>query len=155
MELRDFLRLNLEHTLLYTPYQIPLLLQELKSNIKIKEYKKRKGAYYLNIPCSFDIETSSWYDKGEKVANMYLWGLSIAGLVVIGRTWEEFIFVFHELQTGLELQNGERHLIIYVQNFSYEFQFMRQWIKWSKVFATDTRQPIDAVCEYGIEVNCS
>ena len=155
MELRDFLRLNLEHTLLYTPYQIPLLLQELKSNIKIKEYKKRKGAYYLNMRCSFDIETSSWYDKGEKVANMYLWGLSIAGLVVIGRTWEEFIFVLHELQTGLELQNGERHLIIYVQNFSYEFQFMRQWIKWSKVFATDTRQPIDAVCEYGIEFKCS
>ena len=155
MELRNFLKFNIDHTLIFTPYQIPLLLKELQDNIKIKLYKKRKGAYYLNLPCSFDIETSSFYDKGEKVSIMYLWGMSIAGLIVIGRTWEEFILTLRELQKGLDLEEGEKHLILYVQNFSYEFQFCREWLQWSKVFATDNRQPIDAVCSFGIEFKCS
>lgn len=155
MELYEFIKFNIEHTTIYYPEDVKQLCDDLKDNIKIKYYKKRKGGEYLNIPCSFDIETSSWYDKGEKVANMYLWGMSICGLIVIGRTWFEFIEVLKTLQREFGLIAGQRHLVLYVQNLSYEFQFCKGWLEWTKVFAVDTREAIDAVCSFGIEFKCS
>lgn len=155
LSLYEFLKFNIEHTLIYYPEDVGRLCEDIRSNIKIKIYKKRNGAEYLNIPCSFDIETSSWYDKGEKVANMYLWGMSICGLIVIGRTWFEFLEVLKVLQEEFGLLAGEKHLVLYVQNLSYEFQFCRGWLEWLKVFAVDTREAIDAVSSYGIEFKCS
>ena len=52
--------------------------------------KKQKIDYY-NIPCAFDIETSSFYDNGQKAGCMYIWMFSIDDHIIIGRTWDEFI----------------------------------------------------------------
>ena len=66
-ELRDFLKFNIEHTLIYSPEQIHELIRDLKDNIKLKTYKKRNGANCYNLPCAFDIETSSFYEGKKNV----------------------------------------------------------------------------------------
>ena len=114
---------------------------------------------YFNIPASFDIETTSFiagHDvKGEpiKVATMYIWQLGFNGTVVYGRTWEEFGNVLYELVDYLELSET-RHLVIYVHNLGYEFQFMRKWFDWDKVFAIKQRRPVYAITG-GLEFRCS
>ena len=153
-ELRDFLKFNIEHTLIYSPEQIHELIRDLKDNIKLKTYKKRNGANCYNLPCAFDIETSSFYEGKEKRACMYMWQMSICGLIVIGRKWDEFVFVLQALTDDLKL-NKELHLVIYVQSLQYEFQFMRCWLEWSEVFAIDNRKPVHATTTGGIEFKCS
>ena len=77
--------------------------------------RKRKIEYY-NIPCSFDIETSSFYDQGEKAACMYIWMFDIDDHIIIGRTWDEFILLLTKLQFKLSLHPEFRILVCYIQN---------------------------------------
>ena len=108
---------------------------------------------YLNIPCSFDIETSSFLEYGLKKATMYLWSFCFNGSTILGRTWEEFIELIDLL--AYQLSTTKYKLIIYVHNLSYEFQFMRKWFTWDKVFAVETRRPAYAIMSNGIEFRCS
>ena len=57
------------------------------------------------------------------------------------------------LQQALDLSE-DKHLIIYVHNLGYEFQWLRQWIKWDKVFAIKQRRPVYAIAG-GFEFRCS
>lgn len=109
-----------------------------------------KGYYVYNLPCAFDIETSSFKIQGQKQVCMYIWQFCINGVVVIGRTWNEFIQLVEALEDALELSDKNR-LYVYVHNLSYEFQFMRKWFDWLEVFAVDSRKPIKALCTHGIE----
>lgn len=130
-----------------------------------------KGVKFYNIPCAFDIETSSFYrDKDgntytyeqeqaqdkelEKCACMYVWQLGINGKTLIGRTWEQFEYCIDVLQHRLNLSKNKR-LIIYVHNLSYEFQFLRKHFTWEKVFSVDNRKPVYAITTGGIEFRCS
>ena len=117
---------------------------------------KKGKVTYINIPCSFDIETTSFFrlNGKEKVAIMYEWTLGINGLCLIGRTWEQFIDVMKKLSEKLELCSTYR-LLLYVHNLSYEFQFMRKYFEWEKVFSIDNRKPIYALTTLGIEFRCS
>ena len=108
---------------------------------------------YYNIPCSFDIETTSYYEWGAKKATMYLWSFCLNGSTILGRTWNDFIELIDLLANSFHTE--KRHLIIYVHNLGYEFQFMRKWFKWKEVFAVKERRPIHAVLENGIEFKCS
>lgn len=126
----------------------------MKISIDTLPTVKNKNITYINLPCSFDIETSSWYDDKDKKACMYIWQFAINGVVIIGRTWDEFLLLLDKLQKYLVL-HSERRLIVYVHNLSYEFQFMRKHIKWEKTFNIDSRKPIYALSEYGIEFRCS
>lgn len=47
--------------------------------------------------------------------------------------------------------NERTRLIIFIHNFSFEFQFLRKYFKWLSVFATASRNPIKALTSYGIE----
>lgn len=119
-----------------------------------KKFKHTKnGGYYVyNVPCSFDIETSSFYDeKNEKQVIMYIWQFGLNGYVIIGRTWKKFLKLLQAIQGKLELELDKLILYCYVHNLSYEFQFIRKWLEWISVFSTDTRKPIKALCNYGIE----
>ena len=109
---------------------------------------------YYNVPASFDIETSSFYDNKEKKAIMYIWQFSINGYVIIGRQWHEFIELTEKLQQTLLLKE-KRRLIVYVHNLSYEFQFIRKHFTWKSVFSIDSRKPIYAVTDFGMEFRCS
>lgn len=153
--LRDFLKFNIDHTTIYYPEQTKQLCDDIKANIKLKWYKKRNGGQVLNLPNSFDIETSSFYERDEKRACMYIWQMSICGLIIIGRTWSEFVETLETLAREFGLEVGKKHLVIYVQSLSYEFQFMRKWLEWVEVFAIDNRKPVHATTANGIEFKCS
>ena len=110
---------------------LPEIFKEYEA---IKTYKK---VSYINMPVSFDIETTSFISEySEKVAIMYVWTLGINGYCFIGRTWEEFIEALESISGYLAL-NNERRIIIYVHNLAYEFQFIRKHFEWLKVFSID------------------
>lgn len=115
------------------------------------------GVDYFNIPCSFDIETTSFTTKidgkDEKAATMYIWQLGLNGTVIYGRTWDEFLSVMDTLVDYLNLTSKQR-LIIYAHNLGYEFQFIRKLFDWSKVFAIKQRRPVYAITG-GFEFRCS
>ena len=120
----------------------------------VKKRKKGETFEYINLVASFDIETSSFYEKKEKRAIMYAYGLGIDGKVKIGRTWEEFISDLEVIKKHYNISLKKR-LIIYVHNLSFEFQFMRKRFKWNKVFALDTREVCYALTDSGFEFRCS
>lgn len=120
-----------------------------------RDIKKRWKTDYYNIPVCFDIETSSFYQQNEKRACMYIWMFSIDDNIIIGRTWEEFIFLCDNLVKEFSLHWKFRRMVIYIQNLSYEFQWFCQYFKWKKVFALSNRIPLSALTESGIEFRCS
>ena len=114
----------------------------------------KKGIHeYFNIPASFDIETSSWYEEEEKRAAMYIWQFGFNGSVIVGRTWDEFMEFMQEIHEKLELSK-KRTLLIFVHNLSYEFQFIRKLFEWDKVFSIKKRRPVYAK-SLGFEFRCS
>lgn len=115
--------------------------------------KTRQGVEYLNLPCGFDIETSSVeFADGEKSAFMYIWmiGIGEGEPVYFGREWGELVDTLHYISEFLEL-DAERRLPIYVHSLAYEFQFMRHYFEWTEVFAVDKREPLKATTTGGIE----
>ena len=141
----------LYQTKIYGVGDIKLILSKIKS----QEIKTRKKIIYENLACAFDIETSSWYDHDKKLATMYLWSFSIEGYVIQGRTWDDAIFLFQSLPEYFNCFSDYKRIIVYVHNLSYEFQFMRKLFTWSKVFALDKREVVQAVTMEGIEFRCS
>lgn len=155
-------------------YGISDLDEVLSSMLPLPTVANNKGEKVYNIPCSFDIETSSFYrdEKGttynyeqvkrinqkqrklEKCSCMYVWQFGINGKVFIGRTWNEFLHLVELLSTHLQLGKNQR-LICYIHNLSYEFQFIRKLFDWEKVFSIDLRKPIYAITKGGLEFRCS
>lgn len=162
-----------ENSGIFKPADIEGVLKEAvnKSNLR----GKSNGTYYYNVPCAFDIETTSFYrdeqgaafgykdakeiekrtkSKLEKCSVMYVWQFGINGRVIIGRTWEEFLTMCAQISQVLELSE-KRILVIYVHNLSFEFQFLSHLFLWDKVFSTDERKPIYARTISHIEFRCS
>ena len=151
MEYRDLLRLTMKTNCHFNPSNILYVLKLLGDLSKCQH----AGVSYYNIPCAFDIETTSFYDSdGEKTAIMYEWTFGINGLVIIGRTWDEFILMLHVLTNYLNTHEKMR-LVCYIHNASYEMQFFRKHINWIKIFALEERIPIYMLCDLGIEFRCS
>lgn len=121
--------------------QIPFIT----SNKKIK---------YANVPCTIDIETSSFYENGEKRGVMYAFVIGINGKCYIGRTYEELWMSLDRIVDYYQLSD-KRRMIFYIHNLSFEFQWFRKWRNWTKVFATDERVPLYALDDKGIELRCS
>ena len=159
---------------IYTPNEIEKVLK-----ISVNESMtvgNNKGIYYYNVPCAFDIETTSFYidengeviDYAEKMNRkklipdynpekrsiMYIWQFGINGNIIIGRTWEEFFTMLDKIAELLRLDEKKR-LMVFVHNLAYEFQFMCKWINWYKIFSIDLRKPIYAITENFIEFRCS
>lgn len=111
------------------------------------------GRYY-NIPCCFDIETTSWTDVQIKKATMYIWMFNICGYIFIGRYWTEFVELNNRLHSYLKLVPNRR-LLVYVHNLDYEFQFMRKWFDWVDIFSDKKRSPLYALTNKFIEYRCS
>lgn len=164
-----------QHTEIYTPADISRVLDYAVNEKNITGNNKGKKVY--NIPCAFDIETTSFYRdidgktysyeqvckmtdsngkrvKLEKCSLMYVWQFGINGYIIVGRTWEEFVTMCETIQTVLQL-NEKLSLIVYVHNLSYEFQFIRNLFEWEKVFSIDLRKPIYAITKQFIEFRCS
>jgi len=134
-----------------------LSLSSLKSTFKT--IKTNKKVIYYNIACGFDIETSSFYENliqkpENKRAIMYAWKFGIEDISIIGRTWEQLIELTNIVTEILELSEDKR-IICYVHNLGYDFQFFRPYFEFTRVFALDMREPIQAITEGGIEFRCS
>lgn len=150
---RDFLNSDR----IYRPDEITDVLRMVMT--KERTIKTNKKVEYYNVPCSFDIETSSFFrstgnSEQEKTAIMYEWTFGINGAVIIGRTWGEFFSMLDKIVDVLELSLDSR-LCVYVHNLAYEFQFIRRWLEWDKVFSLSDRKPIYATTKTGVEFRCS
>lgn len=154
-----------------TPDDVKFILQNAVSEKNL--VGNSKSIYYYNIPCAFDIETTSFYRDAdgkqydykqrqllpknaelEKIGIMYIWQLGINGYCVIGRTWTEFLNVCTEITAFLGL-NQNRRLLIYVHNLAFEFQFICRLFDWQNVFSIDIRKPLYALTKSGLEFRCS
>lgn len=122
-------------------------------------FKKKNRADIVNddIMC-FDIETSSgflhkdsntlepylgkskkYYEDCKKFAICYVWQFSINDNVFWGRTLEDFKDFLQELEFY------EPHKkIVYIHNFSFEFQFLINVLQFDYVFARQARKPLFA-----------
>lgn len=134
----------------YTPHATKQILTSHQAH-----WVKKEGNYILNEAISFDIETTSIYQGEEKRAFMYVWMLDIFDCTIIGRTWQEFVSTINTIAIHFNLANVKRRAIIYVHNLAYEFQFIRKWFKWYKVFSLSRRKPLYALTRTGIEFRCS
>lgn len=134
----------------YSPYAINTILENFKPS-----WVKKDGNFIMNEAISFDIETSSIRLDNQKYAFMYVWMLDINDKTIIGRTWQEFVTVMNTISSYYNLQNIKKRCVIYIHNLSYEFQFIRKWLKWIKVFSLAKRKPLYAVSDTGIEFRCS
>ena len=152
-------------------YELKDLTQFL-STINTKDIIKSKDKIYYNLAMSFDIETSSFYEdkngviytnddyrklkntvKAEKKAIMYIWQFAIEENVIIGRTWNDFLYFCKKLYDYLNLK--ECYIVVYVHNLSYEFQFICKWFNWIDIFADSERKPIKATTDTHFIFKCS
>lgn len=126
------------------------------------KHDHRDKIEYYNIPCSFDIETTSFFETvnenskklKKKRACMYIWQMSLNGVEVYGRTWSQFHIFLGQLEHFLGLYH-HRRLIIYVHNLAYEMQFLLGHSNISDVFARKSCRPISCVLDNCIELKCS
>ena len=93
-------------------------------------------------------------EDDSKRGIMYVWQLAINGHVIIGRTWDEFTAIMKQISDHFELDEDKR-MIVWVHNLSFELQWMLNLFTWQKVFAVDSRKPIYALTDSGIEFRCS
>lgn len=128
----------------------------LLKDVEYSTIKTNKGVTYINLPCGYDIETTSMIYQDKKTAFMYVWavGLGHGTPIIYGRTWGEFKDLLERISSELELSEFNR-LVIYVHNLGYEFQFMFKHLEWLDVFSLSERKPIKALCSLGIEFRCS
>lgn len=166
---------NLTHTLqngatitepIYNHNDFPYT--EVATNIlSLKRYSSRMS-HYVGDFGTFDIETSS-YISGHHVvrknrqnevipdynAFMYCWQFCLAGKVVMGRDWNSFNMFLKKLSYYLRLKEDGNHLVIYVHNLSYEFQFIRNFFHVTNIFAIEKRKVIRCVLDGIFELRCS
>lgn len=85
---------------------------------------------------------------------MYAWVFGLNGRCIRGRTWKELIDTLEIVCKNYKL-NLKKRLIVYIHNLSYEFQWLRHYFEWDKVFSVESRKPLYAIAKCGIEFRCS
>lgn len=111
--------------------------------------KVSKKCEYVPLYCGFDIETTNVISKERKAAYMYHAQMSCItenkGYVYTMRTWEQVIYLFDKISEAYRL-NSKRHIIVWIANAGFEFQFIRHWITLDEgdfaFFAKEERQPL-------------
>ena len=136
---------------------------EISENVRkqgVCTRKTKDGVNYLyNSFATFDIETTSVFPKDgiedfEPYAFMYIWQFYLDHKCIIGRTWEDWL-IFIECITNAIKTDKRQHLVIYVHNLPFEFQFIRNFHNFTDVFCTDKNKPLRAVTSNGLEFRCS
>lgn len=134
----------------------------LPADIYKSRVGKGKHSYeLLEIFGGFDIETTNicQVDKDFPGWNAYAYHMQVSLFTVrekyvyLFRKWEHLIAFFEHLANFYDL-GEKRHLLLWVANFSFEFQFIRKRLKWDPdnyaFFAKEERQPLKATYR-GIE----
>ena len=136
-------------------------IKECLANVKsFKVYKKQYRNKYFNNRICFDIEVSSFYVEGiekepTKRACCYAYILGIDGNYKIGRSLVEFVKDINYLEYVFHKKDPEAHIVVWVHNLAYEFQFIRKYFEIKEILANDERKIIYAVTQNNIEFRCS
>lgn len=124
----------------------------------LAEYKAlAKGSYndikggYIDLYATFDIESSMVLNNARTLTKdtpqydgfMYIWQFCIEGVVIFGRTWDQYQALLDYLTKFFEL-GEKRKLKIFVHNLSFEYVYIRDFSKFTKVFGYDNRSIIRA-----------
>ena len=122
-----------------------------KNGIKVA-YDKRSKAYYYDISCALDTETTNLIiDDEHKYAWIYIFQIMIGDTFITCRTFDELADVFMDLKNTYDL-NEKHRIIIYVHNLPFEFQFMRTEFRFSECLARKNRTVFKVFFDdYGIE----
>ena len=123
----------------YTMNEIEMFIEDTNDF----EVIEKRGVKYANCPCSFDIETSSFYENGQKRGVMYVWQFGLNGRVIIGRTWEQFHTLINAL-TAFHALDFDVNFICYIHNLAYEFSWIMRRFEWTDIFFKDVRKPLYA-----------
>lgn len=115
-----------------------------------------KKTKYHSVFMTFDIESTTISTADRPEGFMYIWQVAIGEtnpIAVHGRTWFEF-FEFLQRIRAIFHPTADMRLVCYVHYLAYEFQFIRNLLNFTEVFATDKRQVLRAFAD-GIEFRCS
>lgn len=139
---------------------------------KFRFIKDNKKVEWCNVPCAFDIESTSFYRRidnhdivtlqpsedeyfdYEKCGVMYAFVIGINGKTYISRAWCAAQIFFLALTIKYKL-NKNRKMVFYIHNLQFEMQFFRKLFNWESVFATEPRAPLYCLTDGGIEFRCS
>lgn len=132
-------------------YQLPDLKRVVKMGRGDHAYQT------IEIYAGFDIETTNIFQIDGWAAYAYHMQLSLSNgsdtFIYFFRKWEEVIRFFHLIIDHYNLSFANR-MVIWIANFSFEFQFIRRRFQWDQddyaFFAKEERQPLKATYK-GIE----
>lgn len=125
-------------------------------NIFKQTKKNGKRCKYLNVPISFDIETTNTIVDNKEIAFCYIWQFDFDGYVFIGRSLDEYVSFCKVIEKYFNSIEDNIVLVVYVHNLSFEFQFLKNYFNFENVFAISTYKPIRAFSpECGFEYRCS
>lgn len=108
---------------------------------------------YLSPVCAFDIETT--HITGSVHSIMWVWQMAIdEDYIIIGRTWEQFLAL---LKLFAMRMDENVHMVFYVHNLAFEFQFLSGIYRFQReeVFATRSRKPVKVSMMGHFEFRCS
>lgn len=112
---------------------------------------KRRRRYY-NLFFTMDIETSTYGRLTDHpIAFTYSIAIYIANKCILFRTWEQYLTFIYHLS---EIASKFTRIVCYVHNLPYEFQFMRDFVHVSELFATAPRKVVKFFSQ-GVEYRCS
>ena len=119
---------------------------------------KNQTAYIRDFG-TFDIETTTYQmsiidNEPQYNAFMYLWQCCLDNKVIMGRTWQEFLDLLEKLRTGLGLSHNH-YFVMYVHNLPFEFQFFRNFVDVTHIFALEKRKVVKCLVNDCIEFRCS
>ena len=114
---------------------------------------------YISDFGTFDIETTTYQmsiidNEPQYNAFMYQWQFCIDDKVIMGRTWDDFLELLEKLRKGLGLSHNH-YFVIYVHNLPFEFQFFRNFVTLSDVFALERRKVVKCIANDSFEFRCS
>lgn len=142
---------------IYTIDNFPYI--DVCTKILSYRYCGRHQTAYLSDFATFDIETTTYQmsiidDKPQYNAFMYQWQFCIDDKVIMGRTWEEFLQLLEKLRKELGLRHAH-YFVIYVHNLPFEFQFFRNFVELTQVFALERRKVVKCIVNDAFEFRCS
>lgn len=121
----------------------------------------RNSYQVVEVFGGFDIETTNIFqvEKDFPGWHAYAYHFQISlytqrdQYIYLFRTWDILLWFFDQIANHFQLEE-KLHLILWVANFSFEFQFLRKRLKWDSgdwdFFAKEERQPLKATYR-GIE----
>lgn len=127
----------------------PMLPRYVKTVSKQRAYSK-----YLDVTCTFDIETSN----NELEGFPYSFQTCFAGAVVLPRYLDDWLEVMEGLVDKYKV-SAKRRLVCFVHNLGYEYTYLAQILnaRWGQTSAlyTKSRRPLYVRYANGIELRDS